>query len=109
MDNESTRGAMDWEAFRLSMGYTPEELDVFRSHANNAYVVENADRLNRWVIAAEVMDSHGCAAGHKVGDRLYFSPHGVLETEKSPLRICVQAIPALAWRWPCSRNASSQA
>lgn len=96
MDDDSTRGEVDWEAFRLSMGYTSEELDAFRSHANNAYVVENAARLNRWVIVAEVMDSHGCAAGHKVGDRLYFSPHGVLETEKSPPRICVQAIPALA-------------
>ncbi|MDH7489110.1 MAG: hypothetical protein QHH80_06340 [Anaerolineae bacterium] len=87
---------VDWEAFRQGMGYTPEELEAFRSHANNAYVVENAHLLDRWVIVAEVIDSHGCAAGHKVGDKLYFSPHGVLETEKGPARICVQAIPALA-------------
>ena len=78
------------------MGYSPDELKIFRSHSNNEYVVENAWRLNKWVIVAEVIESHGCAAGHKVGDRIYISSHGVLEAEKSPQRICIQAIPALA-------------
>lgn len=95
-EEESLQPTVDWEAFRKSIGYTPEELEAFRSRPNNVYVVENAHRLDRWVIVAEVIESHGCAAGHKVGDRLYFSPHGVLETEKGPSRICVQAIPALA-------------
>ena len=89
-------GQTDWEAFRQSLGYSPEELVAFRSHANNEFVAENAGRLNEWLIVAEVVESHGCAAGHKIGDKLYFSPHGVLEAEKGPSRICVQAIPALA-------------
>ncbi len=95
-DEERPRETVDWEAFRQSLGYTPEELEAFRSQPNNVYVVENAQRLDRWVIVAEVVESHGCAAGHRVGDKLYFSPHGVLEADRGPSRICVQAIPALA-------------
>ncbi len=96
MTDTSDRGAQpDWEAFRRDMGYSPEELAAFRSHANNAYVVEHAARLNAWVIVAQVVESHGCAAGHKVGDRLYLSPHGVLEADRGPARICLQAIPAI--------------
>jgi uncharacterized repeat protein (TIGR04076 family) len=89
-------GKTDWESFRKSMGYSPEELETFRSHANNEYVVENAARLDKWRIVAEVVESHGCAAGHKVGDKIYLSPHGVLEADSSPARICLQALPALA-------------
>jgi hypothetical protein len=78
------------------MGYSPEELEAFRSHSNNEYVVARASRLDRWVVVAEVVESHGCAAGHKTGDRLLLSPHGVLEADKGPQRICLQVFPALA-------------
>lgn len=88
--------SFDWEAFRQSMGYSPEELQTFRSHPNNEYVAKHAQRLDKWWIVAEVVESHGCAAGHEVGDKIYFSPHGVLETEKSPSRICLHAFPGLA-------------
>jgi hypothetical protein len=90
----------NWEAFRQSMGYSVEELEVFRSHPNNVYVVENVSRLDKWLIVAEVIESHGCAAGHKLGDRLYFSPHGVLEMERNPARICLHIFPALAAALP---------
>ena len=90
----------DWEAFRQSMGYSVEELEVFRSHPNNVYVVENVSRLDKWLIVAEVIESHGCAAGHKLGDRLYFSPHGVLEMERNPAQICLHIFPALAAALP---------
>ena len=90
----------NWEAFRQSMGYSVEELEVFRSHPNNVYVVENVSRLDKWLIVAEVIESHGCAAGHKLGDRLYFSPHGVLEMEVNPARICLHIFPALAAALP---------
>ncbi len=95
-DQQVTFSQADWEGFRQSMGYSPDELAAFRSHPNNEYVVEHAARLDKWLIVAEVIESHGCAAQHKVGDKLYFSPHGVLEAEKGPRRICLQVFPALA-------------
>jgi hypothetical protein len=86
----------DWEAFRHSMGYSPEELAVFRSKPNNEYVVQHASRLDGWLVVAEIIESQGCATGHKIGDKFILSPHGVLIAEKSPPRICLQTIPALA-------------
>ncbi len=95
-DPGSTLQQPDWEAFRVSMGYSAEELAQFRLHPNNEFVVQYASRLDRWVVVAEVIEAHGCAAGHRLGDKLYLSPHGVLEADRSPARICLQAFPALA-------------
>ena len=89
-------GRLDWASFAADMGYSPEQLEMFCSHPNNVFVAENAARLDDWVIVAEVIESHGCAAGHGVGARLYFSPHGVLLTERAPARVCLHAFPALA-------------
>jgi len=65
-----------WESFRQAMGYSEEELAVFRSNPRREFVLQHADRLDAWKITAEVVASHGCAAGHQVGDRFCFSPHG---------------------------------
>jgi len=88
-------GMVDWEAFRESMGYSPQELERFRAHPNNVFVVENACRLDEWEIVAEVIESHGCAAGHNVGSKLFFSPHGVLLADKAPERVCLHALTTL--------------
>jgi hypothetical protein len=85
-----------WSAFGRSMGYSGEELREFRSHPNNEYVAQNAWRLDEWVIEAEVVESHGCAAGHRMGDKLYFSPQGVLEARRGPERICLSGLAGLA-------------
>lgn len=87
---------VDWEALGRSLGYSPEELQTFRAHPNNVYVAENSWRLDKWWIVAEVVASHGCAAGHQVGDRIYFAASGTLEAAKSPSRICLHAFPGLA-------------
>jgi uncharacterized repeat protein (TIGR04076 family) len=94
--SEGERSRIDWGAFAQSMGYSDEELKAFRSRPNNEYVVENAHLLDRWWIVAEVIEAHGCAAGHRVGDRIYFSAGGVLETAKNPDRICISALSPLA-------------
>lgn len=78
------------------MGYSKQDLDTFRSFPNHEYVVRNAARLDQWLIVAEVIESHGCSAQHHVGDRLYLSPHGLLEARSSPSRICLQAISPLS-------------
>lgn len=91
----SNAGGPDWEAFRQSIGYTPQELERFRSHPNNVFVVENARRLDEWLIIAQVVESHGCAAGHSAGSQLTFSPHGVLLTDRAPEKVCLYALTCL--------------
>lgn len=95
-ENESASQSFDWDDFGRSMGYSLDELETFRSHPNNEFVAQHAGRLDKWWIVAEVTESHGCAAGHEVGEKLFFSPHGLLETEKGPRRICLHAFPGLA-------------
>jgi uncharacterized repeat protein (TIGR04076 family) len=86
----------DWEAFRQQMGYSVEELAEFRADPRRAYVMQHADRLDAWVIVAEVVASHGCAAGHRVGQRFYISPHGVYVSTRGPAAPCLQVLVAVA-------------
>ena len=85
-----------WESFRQAMGYTEEELAVFRSNPNREFVMQHADRLDAWTITAEVVESHGCAAGHQVGDQFRFSPHGTYLAAQGPDRPCLQVFVAVA-------------
>lgn len=85
-----------WESFRQAMGYTEEDLAVFRSNPNREFVMQHAGRLDAWTITAEVVESHGCAAGHQVGDRFHFSPHGTYLATQGPERPCLQMFVAVA-------------
>jgi uncharacterized repeat protein (TIGR04076 family) len=85
-----------WESFRKAMGYTEEELTAFRSNRRREFVMQHADRLDAWMITAEVVASHGCAAGHQVGDRFCFSPHGTYLATEGPDRPCLQVFVATA-------------
>ncbi len=86
----------EWDAFRAQMGYSEEELVQFRADPRRAYVMQHADRLDAWLIVAEVIASHGCAAGHAVGQRFYFSPHGLYLSAMGPAAPCVQILVAVA-------------
>jgi uncharacterized repeat protein (TIGR04076 family) len=94
--NENGVPHVDWAAFAQSIGYSEEELAAFRSRPNNAYVVEHASLLDQWWIVAEVIESHGCAAGMKVGDKITVSATGILETAMSAAHICISAFPPVA-------------
>ena len=43
-----------------------------------------------------MIESHGCAAGLKVGDKIHMSPQGTLLADRSPAHICLQVFPPLA-------------
>jgi len=90
----------EWDLFRQQMGYSEEELVQFRADPRRAYVMQHAGRLDAWILVAEVIASHGCAAGHQVGQRFYFSPHGLYLTTRGPATLCLQipvaAAPAVA-------------
>jgi uncharacterized repeat protein (TIGR04076 family) len=56
--------------------------------------------LNRMIVA-EVIESHGCDSGHKVGDRFYFDGRGVsLLAKLGPSKICIFALHAVALAMP---------
>jgi uncharacterized repeat protein (TIGR04076 family) len=85
-----------WKFMQRHLGYTDEELELFRSNPRNVDIVSKAPALMQKTIVAEVVASHGCNSQHKVGDRLYFDGSGNLITKLNPKRVCVHALSALS-------------
>ncbi len=85
-----------WGLAQRRLGYTDEEMELFRANPRNAEVLSMAPILMGKTIVAEVVESHGCNTRHKVGERFYFDGAGNLLTGRCPKKICVHALSAVA-------------
>ncbi len=85
---------MKWDIMQNHLGYSNEEMKVFRGDPRNEDVLSKAPDLMNKTIVVEVVDSHGCNSQHKVGDKLYFDGAGNLLTKLCPKKICVYALSA---------------
>jgi hypothetical protein len=56
---------------KTHLGYTDEEMKVFRENPRNEDVIAKAPFLLNMTIVLEVVESHGCNSQHKVGDNSY--------------------------------------
>jgi uncharacterized repeat protein (TIGR04076 family) len=81
-----------WQFFQQHLGYSDEEMALFRANPRNADVLAKGLALISKTIVAEVVESHGCNSQHKVGDRFLFDGAGNLLTAKGPERICMGAL-----------------
>ena len=91
-DNEWS--TMKWDIMQNHLGYSNEEMKVFRGDPRNEDVLSKAADLMKKTIVVEVVDSHGCNSQHKVGDKFYFDGAGNLLTKLCPKKICVYALSA---------------
>ncbi len=85
-----------WKFFQKHLGYTDEEMKLFRENTRNADVLSKARALLGKTIIAEVVESHGCNSQHKVGDKFYFDGAGNLLTKLCPKSICIYALSVIA-------------
>lgn len=85
-----------WKVMKERLGYTDEEMKIFRENPRNDDVVTKAPGLVDKTIVIEVMEAHGCNSQHKVGDKFLFDGAGNLLTTRSPKKICVYALSATA-------------
>ncbi len=85
---------MKWGATKRHLGYTDEEMELFRSNPRNADVLSKAPELLDKTIVIEVVESKGCNSRHKVGDKLYFDGAGNLLTKHCPKKVCIYALNA---------------
>jgi uncharacterized repeat protein (TIGR04076 family) len=85
-----------WKFMQQHLGYSDEEMDLFRQNPRNEEMLSKAPALMGKTIVAEVVDSHGCASQHRLGDKFYFDGAGNLMTRLNPKRVCVYALSALA-------------
>ncbi len=85
-----------WKFIQQHLGYSNDEMNLFRSNPKNVDIISKAPALMNKTIIAEVVSSQGCNSQHRVGDRFYFDGAGNLITKMSPKRICIHALSALS-------------
>ena len=81
-----------WKRFQKHMGYTDEEMEIFRSDPEKVKMVTETPEFVKSRVVAEVIESQGCHAQHKVGDKFMITSMGYLITEECPKRMCLFAL-----------------
>ncbi len=81
-----------WQNFQEHLGYTDEEVAIFRSESKRAKSVEDCPNMVKYNTLIEVIEAYNCGAGHKVGDKFLVDPEGCLILEECPPRICIAAV-----------------
>jgi len=90
-----------WGTFQKHLGYNDEEMKQFRENPRNEDVLSKTAVMLNKTIVAEIIESHGCDSGHKVGDKIYFDGRGVsLLAKLGPSRICIFALHSIALAMP---------
>ena len=77
-----------WKIVQKHLGYTDEEMEMFRENPRNEDVLAKSSILMNKAIILEVVESHGCNSRHKVGDKFFFDGAGNLLTELCPKKVC---------------------
>jgi len=83
-------------AVKSMLGYTDAQWKTWQENPRNLKVVENLMDFQKYKLVAQVTSSYGCAAGHKVGDRIVFGGDGTLLCKENPERICFGLLSPLA-------------
>ena len=85
-----------WKLFQEHMEYTDEEMAVFQSDPIKVKMVTETPEFVKCRVIAEVIESHGCHAKHRVGDRFVLTPGGQLITKECPRNMCTSAVVAIS-------------
>jgi uncharacterized repeat protein (TIGR04076 family) len=101
-----------WKNVQEHLGFTDQELALFRSFPNHVKAMESAPLFATHKMVIEVIEARNCAAGYKVGDKFSVDAEGCLILEKSPSRLCVAAIfafkPLVDRMWQAFFNNSTE-
>ena len=89
-----------WKRFQAHMEYTDEEMAVFKSDPVKVKMVTETPEFVTCRVIAEVIESHGCHAKHRVGDRFVLTPGGQLLTGECPGNVCISAVTAISHVMP---------
>ncbi|MBN2159335.1 MAG: hypothetical protein JW807_08055 [Spirochaetes bacterium] len=83
-----------WNLFKEHIGYTDEELKLFRERVKDEEL-SRAMEITGKTIIAEVVESHGCNSRHLKGDRFFLDGAGNLLSKLCPKRMCIYLMGAL--------------
>jgi uncharacterized repeat protein (TIGR04076 family) len=84
----------DWNRLQKHLQYSEEELELFKKDPKKFRAAQRlfSPDAARMDLIVEVVESHGCSAGMKPGDRLVFRALGVMDIGKSSSGWCAQAL-----------------
>ncbi len=90
-----------WKMVQDHLGYSDEEMKIFRADPRNGDVISKTVPMLNKTIVVEVIESHGCDSGHKAGDKFCFDGRGIsLLTKLGARRICIFALHAVGLAMP---------
>jgi uncharacterized repeat protein (TIGR04076 family) len=81
-----------WKKFQEAQGYTDEQMAMYRSNPRYVKAMEHAPKFMTHRIIVEVVESHHCNAGHKVGDKFVLTGNGYLIRDECPEYMCIHAL-----------------
>lgn len=84
-----------WVMMKERLGYTDEELELFKSNPRNRRVLATGLEMAKKTIVFEVVESNGCNSQHRVGTRFFFTGDGNLISKMAPSRICAFVMPIM--------------
>ena len=85
-----------WKLFQAHMEYTDEEMALFKSDPIKVKMVTETPEFVKCRVIAEVIESHGCHARHRVGDRFVMTASGQLIADECPKAMCVSAVAGIS-------------
>jgi uncharacterized repeat protein (TIGR04076 family) len=83
-----------WKVMKSRLGYSDEEMKLFRENPRNEDIISKAPALMGKTIVTEVVESQGCNTQHHLGQKLYFDGAGNLLTSLCPKKVCIYALNA---------------
>jgi uncharacterized repeat protein (TIGR04076 family) len=86
------------EGLKQQLGYSDEQMEMWKSNPKNLKIAEVFPECQTYQIVAEVIKSHGCGAGHNVGDKFIFSGDGCFVTKEPPGKVCLAGLQPLIGR-----------
>jgi uncharacterized repeat protein (TIGR04076 family) len=93
MDNEQEAKLVKrWNKFQERLGFTDEELSIYRSFPKNVKAMENARGFATHELVVEIIEARNCAAGYTAGDSFRVDASGMLIPEKCPPKLCAAAV-----------------
>jgi len=84
-----------WQSVQSIMGYSDKEMEIFQNQPRTKKIVSRFENLIKVPVIIEVKKSHGCIAGHKIGDFYIFPRGGFMDTKNSSPQLCPFLMPPM--------------
>ncbi len=85
-----------WAIVQAHLGYDDEEMAIFQGNPKTTGIVSKIPKLMALQFVFEVVQSKGCGAQHRVGDRVIFDGLGCLVPGQNAKGTCAFAVSSMS-------------